>query len=51
MSPNVSFDPLETTGMDQFTGTREMSAQHAFDIARLEAWLGTIQAKRHPAAH
>jgi aminoglycoside phosphotransferase (APT) family kinase protein len=39
MSPNVSFDPLETTGMDQFTGTREMSAQHAFDIARLEAWL------------
>ena len=27
------------------------AAQHAAAIARLEAWLGTIQAKRHPAAH
>ena len=25
--------------MDQFTGTRAMSAQHAFDTAALEAWL------------
>jgi aminoglycoside phosphotransferase (APT) family kinase protein len=25
--------------MDQFTGTREMTTQHAFDLARLETWL------------
>jgi aminoglycoside phosphotransferase (APT) family kinase protein len=25
--------------MDQFSGTREVSAQHAFDVLRLEAWL------------
>ncbi|ODT45317.1 MAG: hypothetical protein ABS70_03435 [Nitrospira sp. SCN 59-13] len=27
------------------------AAQHAAAIARLEAWLSTIQAKRHPAAY